>query len=350
MPSLYRTVADVRRACDEARASGKRVGLVPTMGALHAGHLALVVEARKRAAFVVASVFVNPTQFGPNEDFSRYPRDLDGDVAKLASVGVDAVFAPEPAELYPAGDETRVRVGAVADPLCGGFRPGHFEGVATVVAKLFNIVGPCVAVFGQKDFQQLLVIRRMAVDLFLPAEVVGHPIVREADGLAMSSRNAYLSPAERADALALVRGLDAAAAAFAARASAARASSRSSRASRSPGSRRLDRLRRAPRRLDARGARRGARSGGPRDRLPRGHDAAHRQPGAGRRLRRGGASRGRSPVRRPRHFRFARTWSISSSPCGRTPDVSWCSRESTEQGRRRTSGASPRSCGRSACR
>jgi pantoate--beta-alanine ligase len=186
------------------------------MGALHAGHLELVGEARRRAAFVVASVFVNPTQFGPNEDFTRYPRDLAGDLQKLASVGVDVVFAPEPAELYPPDDETRVRVGALADPLCGRFRPGHFEGVATVVAKFFSIVGPCLAVFGRKDYQQLLVIRRMVRDLFMPVEVVGHAIVREPDGLAMSSRNAFLSTKERADALALVAGLEAAARCFAA--------------------------------------------------------------------------------------------------------------------------------------
>jgi pantoate--beta-alanine ligase len=185
------------------------------MGALHAGHLALAREAKSRAPFVAASIFVNPTQFGPNEDLSRYPRDLEGDVSKLASVGVDLVFAPEPGEIYPPGEETRVRVGRLADPLCGRSRPGHFEGVATVVAKLFAVVGPCVAVFGKKDYQQLLVIRRMARDLFLPVDIVGLRTVREADGLAMSSRNAYLSPEERERALALVRGLDAAARAFA---------------------------------------------------------------------------------------------------------------------------------------
>lgn len=185
------------------------------MGALHAGHLALARAARTRASFVVASIFVNPTQFGPAEDLSRYPRDLDGDVAKLASVGVDLVFAPELGELYPDGDQTRVRVGTLAEPLCGARRPGHFEGVATVVAKLFDIVGPCVAFFGKKDYQQLLVVRRMARDLFLPVEIAGHPIVREADGMAMSSRNAYLTPEERVRALSIVRGLDAAARLFA---------------------------------------------------------------------------------------------------------------------------------------
>jgi len=185
------------------------------MGALHAGHLALALAARKQASYVVASIFVNPTQFGPGEDLRRYPRDLEGDVAKLGSVGVDLVFAPEPGELYLAGDQTRVRVGDLAEPLCGSSRPGHFEGVATVVAKLFNIVGPCAAFFGKKDYQQLLVVRRVARDLFLPVEIEGCPIVREADGMAMSSRNVYLSPEERIRALAIVRGLDAAARLFA---------------------------------------------------------------------------------------------------------------------------------------
>jgi pantoate--beta-alanine ligase len=205
----------LRAACDEARARGVRVGFVPTMGALHAGHLALAVEARRRAGVVVVSIFVNPTQFGPNEDLSRYPRDLEGDLAKLASVGVDLVFAPPPGAMYPTGDETRVRVGATAAPLDGEHRPGHFEGVATVVTKLFGAVGPCVAVFGRKDYQQLLVVRRLVADLLLPVEIVGHPIVREADGLALSSRNAYLSADERSRALAIVRGLDAAARRFA---------------------------------------------------------------------------------------------------------------------------------------
>jgi pantoate--beta-alanine ligase len=191
------------------------VGFVPTMGALHRGHLALVEEAGRRARSVVVSVFVNPTQFGPREDFSRYPRDLASDLAKLAPLGVDLVFAPEVADMYPPGEETRVKPGALAEPLDGAHRPGHFEGVATVVAKLFGVIGPCVAVFGRKDYQQLLVVRRMVRDLCMPVEVVGHPIVREADGLAMSSRNAYLSADERARALAIVRGLDAAARRFA---------------------------------------------------------------------------------------------------------------------------------------
>jgi pantoate--beta-alanine ligase len=207
--------ADVRARCTEARAGGLTVGFVPTMGALHEGHLALVRLARQKASFVVASIFVNPTQFGPREDLSRYPRDLPGDVRKLESVGVDLVFAPEVGEMYAPGEQTRVRVGSLAEPLCGAIRPGHFEGVATVVAKLFAIVGPCAAVFGRKDYQQLLVIRRMTRDLLFPVEIVAHPIVREADGLAMSSRNAYLSADERVRALAIVRGLDTAARLFA---------------------------------------------------------------------------------------------------------------------------------------
>jgi len=206
----------MRADLDAARARGMRVGLVPTMGALHAGHLALVRAARERAGYVAASIFVNPTQFGPNEDFARYPRDLDGDVAKLGSAGCDVVFAPNATAMYPAGEQTRVRVGSLAEPLCGAFRPGHFEGVATVVTKLFAIAGPCVSVFGKKDYQQLAILRRVAEDLFLPVQVVGHPIVREADGLAMSSRNVYLSKDERVRALALSRGLGLAARAFAA--------------------------------------------------------------------------------------------------------------------------------------
>ncbi len=213
--SIYSRAADLRTACDAARQRGERVGLVPTMGALHAGHLSLAHEAKRRASFVVVSIFVNPTQFAPNEDLTRYPRDVEGDVAKLGLVGVDAVFVPDPAELYPEGEETRVRVGPLADALCGRSRPGHFEGVATVVAKLFCIVGASVAVFGRKDYQQWLVIRRMVRDLFMPVEVVGAPIVREREGLAMSSRNAFLSVDARERALALVRGLDAAARSFA---------------------------------------------------------------------------------------------------------------------------------------
>jgi pantoate--beta-alanine ligase len=209
---IVRDPEALRETCDAARARGGTVGFVPTMGALHDGHLALVRAARARASFVVCSIFVNPTQFGPNEDLARYPRDLEGDVEKLA--GVDAVFAPDAHAMYVEGERTRVRVDELTASLCGPHRPGHFEGVATIVAKLFALVGPCKAIFGKKDFQQLAVIRRMARDLFFPVEVVGYPIVREPEGLAMSSRNAYLSADERRRALGLSRGLDAAARAF----------------------------------------------------------------------------------------------------------------------------------------
>ena len=214
-PTVVRRAAEARAIADAARARGGRVGFVPTMGALHEGHLALVREARSRADLVIVSIFVNPTQFGQNEDLARYPRDLAGDLRKLEGAGAEAVFAPDAAEMYARGEQTRVHVGSVAEPLCGVFRPGHFEGVATVVTKLFSIVGACVAVFGRKDYQQLIVIRTLVRDLFLPVEIVGHPIVREPDGLAMSSRNAYLSPEERQRALALVQGLDAASHRFA---------------------------------------------------------------------------------------------------------------------------------------
>ena len=191
------------------------------MGALHAGHLALVANARERLSgrgappFLVVSIFVNPTQFGPNEDFVAYPRDFLNDVEKLAHAGVDLVFAPEASAMYPEGEQTRVRVQRLTEPLCGPFRPGHFEGVTTVVAKLFALSGPCLSVFGKKDYQQLAVLRKMVRDLFLPIELVGHPIVRETDGLALSSRNAYLSSADRDRALGLSRGLRAAWRAFA---------------------------------------------------------------------------------------------------------------------------------------
>ena len=196
-PAIHRTVADFRAACDAARASGARLGFVPTMGALHAGHLHLVRVARRYAERVAVSIFVNPTQFGPNEDFSRYPRNLERDVELLAGAGADLVLAPSADEIYPKGDKTRVRVSGLSEHLCGPFRPGHFEGVATVVTKLFAIAGPCTAVFGRKDYQQLKIIERLARDLLMPVSVVGEPTVRDADGLALSSRNAYLSPAER---------------------------------------------------------------------------------------------------------------------------------------------------------
>lgn len=216
MSSLHvvTSVAELQAHLRSARARGERVALVPTMGALHRGHLGLVDEARRRADRVVASVFVNPTQFAPGEDFDRYPRDLPGDRAALADAGADLLFAPPAEEIYPPGDATRVRVGRLTEVLCGPLRPGHFEGVATVVTKLFGAVLPDVAVFGRKDYQQLAVIRRLVTDLLLPIEIVGVPTVREADGLAMSSRNAYLSADGRARAGRIARGLASALAAF----------------------------------------------------------------------------------------------------------------------------------------
>jgi pantoate--beta-alanine ligase len=211
---LWREPDAFRKACDAARARGERVGVVPTMGALHAGHLALIEEARRRASFVVVTVFVNPTQFGPNEDFARYPRDLERDGALCEQVGASGVFAPAVDAMYPPGEETRVRVGPTAAPLCGAFRPGHFEGVATVVTKLLALAGPSVAVFGRKDYQQLKVIQRVVRDLFLPVEVVGMRTVREPDGLAMSSRNAYLKPGHRMAARAIPEALSTATKAF----------------------------------------------------------------------------------------------------------------------------------------
>ncbi len=200
-------VSDVRARVEFERAAGRRVALVPTMGALHEGHLSLVRLAGERADFVVVSIFVNPAQFGPGEDFDRYPRDLSADLAALSAERVDLVFAPRVDDLYPLGDATRVRVERVTEGLCGRDRPGHFEGVTTVVARLFNAVRPHVAVFGQKDYQQLVAIQRMACDLLFDVEVVGGAIVREPDGLAMGSRNAYLSAAARRQAPALRQAL-----------------------------------------------------------------------------------------------------------------------------------------------
>jgi pantoate--beta-alanine ligase len=213
--SVASTAADFRAACDAVRASGKTLGLVPTMGALHAGHLALVAEAQKRADAVALTIFVNPTQFGPNEDFAKYPRVLERDLELCRGAGVALVFTPPVAEMYPPGERTRVRVEGLTDHLCGPFRPGHFEGVATIVTKLFAVTGPSIAVFGRKDYQQLQVVRRMARDLLIPIEIVGYPTLRDLDGLALSSRNQYLSTLERERALAVPRGLSAAARAFA---------------------------------------------------------------------------------------------------------------------------------------
>jgi pantoate--beta-alanine ligase len=212
--SVLRSVAEFRAACDAVRSRGERLGFVPTMGALHAGHLRLVEVARRHADRVAVSIFVNPTQFGPTEDFAKYPRTLERDVELLASVGAELLLAPSADEMYPAGETTRVRVGALGEHFCGPFRPQHFEGVATVVTKLFAIAGPCTAVFGRKDFQQLKIIERLTRDLMLPVTVVGEPTVRDSDGLALSSRNAYLSPEERSRALAIPRSLAAAAARF----------------------------------------------------------------------------------------------------------------------------------------
>ncbi|WGR90692.1 pantoate--beta-alanine ligase (plasmid) [Bradyrhizobium sp. ISRA443] len=208
------TVARLRHALAAARKSDKRVGFVPTMGYLHDGHLALVEASRAQCDVTVVSIFVNPTQFGPNEDLSTYPRDFPRDEKLCRDAGVAFVFAPGAQEIYPAQFETFVDPGELAKPLCGAFRPGHFRGVATVVCKLFNMVQPDVAFFGQKDFQQCAVVRRMAVDLNLPIEIVTVPTVREPDGLAMSSRNRYLSEEERRRALAISRGLFAAAEEF----------------------------------------------------------------------------------------------------------------------------------------
>jgi len=210
MIDVLRTAAQVRERVKGLRAQGKTLALVPTMGFLHEGHLSLIREGKRRADVCAATIFVNPAQFGPAEDLSRYPRDEAGDLAKCESAGAAFVWAPDIAEVYPPGYQTYVEVGELQKRWCGEKRPGHFRGVATVVAKLFNVFAPDVAFFGEKDFQQLAVIRRMAKDLDLAVQVVGMPIVREADGLAMSSRNAYLSPDERRRALGLSRAIKAA--------------------------------------------------------------------------------------------------------------------------------------------
>ena len=206
-PKLITTVAQLREEVGGARRVGKTIGLVPTMGALHEGHLSLVRAARDECDRVVVSIYVNPSQFGPNEDLGKYPRTLDADMALLADCGVDWVFAPGNDEMYRPEHATWVEVDAVAEPLEGQLRTGHFRGVATIVLKLFGMVRPDVAYFGQKDYQQSLVIRRMTDDLEVPVAIRVCPIVREPDGLAMSSRNRYLGPAARQRALVLWKSL-----------------------------------------------------------------------------------------------------------------------------------------------
>jgi pantoate--beta-alanine ligase len=206
-PPIVSSVSETREQLDHVRRAGKRIGLVPTMGALHAGHASLIDCARAECDFVVVSIFVNPLQFGPSEDYQRYPRPLEKDAALCAETGVDLIFAPATGDMYASPQVTFVEVTRIADHLCGAFRPGHFRGVATVVLKLFNIVQPDFAYFGEKDYQQLCVIRRMVDDLNLPLTIVPFPTYRESDGLALSSRNVYLSPADRAAAPALYRAL-----------------------------------------------------------------------------------------------------------------------------------------------
>jgi pantoate--beta-alanine ligase len=207
---IIERVKQMQNWSDAERRQGREIAFVPTMGFLHAGHSSLVRDGKKRGDRLVVSIFINPAQFAPQEDFAAYPRDFGRDRELLDKIGVDVLFHPAVEEMYPQGYQTLVQVEKLSAPLCGGFRPGHFQGVATVVAKLFNIVQPHVAVFGCKDFQQLQVIRRMAVDMNFRVEIVGHPTVREPDGLAMSSRNAYLNAAERQAALCLWRSLRAA--------------------------------------------------------------------------------------------------------------------------------------------
>jgi pantoate--beta-alanine ligase len=204
------TITDVQQMqerCLALRREGRRIAFVPTMGYLHEGHLSLLREGRRCGDILVLSIFVNPTQFGVNEDLDAYPRDMERDAAMARAEGVDLLFAPSAASMYPTGYATYVDVEGLTETLCGASRPGHFRGVTTVVTKLFNIVQPHLALFGRKDFQQLAVIRRMTLDLNLPVEVLGMPIVREADGLAMSSRNVYLSQEERRQALVLSQAL-----------------------------------------------------------------------------------------------------------------------------------------------
>ena len=204
---IIETIKQMSHWSEAERRDGRRIALVPTMGFLHDGHLSLVRSTQQRADRIVVSIFVNPAQFSTNEDFPAYPRDFERDRRLLEKENIHALFNPSVAEMYPEGYETHVNVDKLALPLCGAHRPGHFRGVATVVAKLFNIVRPHLAIFGEKDYQQLQLIRRLVLDLNFDIEIVSHPIVREADGLAVSSRNVYLGPQERQAALCLFRSL-----------------------------------------------------------------------------------------------------------------------------------------------
>jgi len=213
-PEVICDLKKISEVCNLARKTGKTVALVPTMGALHKAHLKLVDLASQEGDLVVVSIFVNPTQFAPGEDFDRYPRDLNKDVELLAPRGVDIVFAPSAEDMYPTNAATTVNVSGITQHLCGAHRPGHFAGVATIVTKLFNIVGPCTSIFGRKDYQQIQVIIQMTRDLNMPVKIIGASTIRESDGLAMSSRNTYLSKNERTRALSIPKGLHAAHQAF----------------------------------------------------------------------------------------------------------------------------------------
>src|SRR5262245_21988801 len=209
-----RDPAALRERAEDLRRDGRRIAVVPTMGALHEGHLTLLRAARERADIVILTIFVNPTQFGPREDLAKYPRDEAGDIAKARACGIDLAFCPDASVMYPPGAQTFVEVRELQKPMCGASRPGHFTGVATIVTKLFHVTKPHLAVFGEKDYQQLAIIRRMVRDLDFGIEILGVPIVREPDGLALSSRNAYLSAEQRSAALSLSKGLAAAEAKF----------------------------------------------------------------------------------------------------------------------------------------
>jgi pantoate--beta-alanine ligase len=204
---VAKTIGAVRHLVKAARKAGKKIGFVPTMGALHKGHISLIEAAKKKCDFVVVSIFVNPTQFGPGEDFAKYPRPIKADLKVCRKAGVDVVFAPTPRGMYPKENLSWVNVEKLSEPLCGKFRPGHFRGVATVCAKLFNIVTPDIAYFGQKDAQQAIIIKRMVADLNMPLKIVVCPTVREKNGLAMSSRNQYLTPQQKKDAALIYKSL-----------------------------------------------------------------------------------------------------------------------------------------------